>query len=146
MVDDVRAVIERRLEKRRRESVIHYEQRAGSLCDLSCSRKVGNAHEWICRRLHQNRSRVRRARVGDGLRVSSVDKGKAQSVSAQNLVEQTERPAVDILAADDVVARLEELHDRVETTHAARECEALNPTLQRRHVSLERFARGILST
>ena len=61
------------------------------------------------------------------------------------LVEQPERAAVDVLAADDVVAGPEQLHDRVEAAHAAGEREAVPAALERGDVSLERLARRVLA-
>ena len=84
-------------------------------------------------------------RVGDALRIARVDVREVQPVVLQDLVEQAERAAVDVLAADDVVAGSEQLHDRVEAAHAAREREAVAPALERGDVALERFARRVLA-
>src|SRR5215211_6043905 len=145
MVDNIRAMVERRLEERRRESVIDNEKRSRPLCDLACSGEIRDAHKWIGWRLDEDRACVRRTCVRDTLRISRVDEGEAQAIAPENLVEQTESSTVYILAADDVIARLEQLHDRIETTHSTGESETVNAALQRRHVSLERLTRGILS-
>ena len=97
------------------------------------------------RRLDEHRARRRRHRVGDSLRVARVDVAERQPIVLKDLVEQPERAAVHVLAADDVIAGAEQLHDRVEAAHAARERESVTAVLERGDVPLERFARRILS-
>ena len=109
--------------------------------DLGHGGDVGDAHQRIGRRLDEHRARRRRHRVGDALRIARVDVAERQPEVLEDLVEQAERSAVHVLAADDVIAGAEQLHDRVEAPHAARERESVTPVLERRDVSLERFAR-----
>ena len=49
------------------------------------------------------------------------------------------------ISDDDVIAGLEELHDRVDAAHAGGEGEAVGRTLERGDVPLERLARRILA-
>src|SRR6185369_6571512 len=63
----------------------------------------------------------------------------------QQFVEESECSAVHVFAADDVIAGPEQLHDRIETSHAARKCKAVTPIFEGGDVALERFAGGILA-
>src|SRR5690242_15930928 len=63
----------------------------------------------------------------------------------KQLVEQSERSAVHVFAADDVIAGPEQLHDGVETAHAAGERKSVTSVFQGGDVALEGFARGILA-
>jgi hypothetical protein len=60
-------------------------------------------------------------------------------------VEEAERAAVHVLAAHDVVARFEQLHDRVDAAGAAGEREAVATALERGDVALQRLARRIFA-
>ena len=145
MPHDVGAHLERTLEYRRRERVVHDQQGVVALRDLTHRAQVGEPHERVRRGLHQERPGGRRHRVLHPLRIPRVHIRERQPHMTQDLVEQAERAAIDILAADDVIAGAEQLHDRVEAAHAAREGEAVPAALQRRDVPFQRFTRGILS-
>ena len=145
VIDDVRAQLERPLEIGRRERVVDDEQRAAVMRDLRHRRDVGETHQRIGRRLDEHESRFGSHRVGDALRIARVDVCKRQREVLEDLVEQPEGAAVHVLGADDVIACLEQLHDRVEAAHAARERESVSAVLQRGDVPLERLARGVLS-
>ena len=106
-------------------------------------REVGEAHERVRRRLEQQRDGLRRDRVLDALRIARVDEGERHAEVREDLVEQPIGAAVHVLAADDVVAGLEQLHQRVGAPHAARERESVPAAFERRDVPLERLARGI---
>src|SRR5689334_2595650 len=64
----------------------------------------------------------------------------------QQLVEESERSAVHVFAADDVIAGPEQLHDRIEAAHAARKRESVPSILEGGDVSLEGLAGGILAS
>src|SRR5581483_2083127 len=68
-----------------------------------------------------------------------------EPVMLEQLVEQAKRSAINVFCADDVVTGAEELHEGIETPHAAREREPVPSILERGYVSLERLARWVLS-
>src|SRR5436190_13301117 len=145
VVDDVRAEVEWLLEEWRGEGVVDEEQCIGTVRDLSRRTEVGDAHQRIGRRLDEDHPRGRGHRIGDALRIARVDVAETKPEVLQQPVEQPEAPAVHVLAADHVIARSEELHDRVEAAHSRAEGEAVTPALERGDVALEGLASRVLS-
>src|SRR6266851_7257649 len=78
-----------------------------------------------------------------GVEVRGVDCGEGQPEPLHHLVEQPERAAVHVLHVDDVVARLEEQHQRRLGAEARRECQAVLRILERGEIFLERRSRGV---
>ena len=117
----------------------------GARGDLLHGREVGDPEHGIRRRLDQNRTCLRRDRIGDALGVARVDVCETKPEIDQNPIEQARRAAIHILAAHDVIAGAEQLHDRVEASHAARERESVLRALEGGDVSLQRFPRRILA-
>ena len=107
--------------------------------------QVREAHERVGRRLDVHHARLGAHRVGDALRVARVDVREGDAQMREELVEEAERAAVDVLAADHVIAGAAELHDRVEAAHPAREREAVARPFERGDVPLQRLPRGILA-
>ena len=143
--DDVGAEREGLLEKRRGERVVDDEQRLMRVGDLRRGCEIRDLHERIRRRLDEYGLRLRRARILDALHVRRVHVREAEAQMLQQLVEQPERSAVHVRAADNVIAGLEKFHDRVEAAHAARERESMLRPFERSDRALERLTCGILS-
>src|SRR4051812_11688300 len=101
---------------------------------------IGQTHQGVCRRLDEHRARLVGHRVGDLLWVTGVDIAERQANVVQDPVEQGDGPAVDVLAADDMITGAEEFHDRVERGEATGKGEAVPSVFERGNVSLERFA------
>ena len=80
------------------------EKSAGFFGDLTGRGEIGDAHQWIRRSLDEYRASVRRNCVSDILRISRVDEREAQSITSEDLVEQSKRSAINIFAADNVIA------------------------------------------
>ena len=145
MPDDVGTQLERTLENRRGEGVINDQQGLVSLRNVAHCGQVRQSHEGVGGRLHEQGSGGRCHRIFDPLRVICIHIGERQAEMSQNFVEQTERATIHVLPAHDVVARAEQLHDRVEAPHAASERKAVPPAFKRRDVPLQRLSRGVLS-
>src|SRR5262249_44074675 len=95
-------------------------------------------------RLDDDRLRALRARIRDDLRIARIHEREFEAEVAVHLVEQAIRAAVDVLAADDVIAALEELHERIDARDAARERDAVACAFERRYVALQGLPRGVL--
>ena len=102
-------------------------------------------HQRIGRRFQHHRAGGRSDGVGDMLRIARVDIRECESELLQQLVEQTVRPAIHILADDDVITGPEEHHHARQAPHATPEREAVLRAFQRGHISFERFAGRVLS-
>lgn len=61
----------------------------------------------------------------------------------KNFIKQSERASIYILPADDVIARAEQFHDGIETSHSARKGKSVTAAFQRRDVSFQGFPRGV---
>ena len=146
MPDDVGAQLQRTLEDRRREGVVHDQQCLVSLGDVAHGGQVRESHEGIRRRLHEQGSRGRRHRISHSLRIIRIHIRERQAEMTQDAIEQTERATVHVLPAHDVIAGAEQLHDRVEAAHTTPEREPVRAAFERRDVPFERLSGGILPT
>src|SRR5258708_699786 len=113
--------------------------------DVGRRGEVRNAHEWIRRRLDEHATRRGCHRVGDSLRIPRVDITEQHPVVLKDTVEKSERSAVHVLAADDVVAAPKHFHQRIQACSAAGEGKTVASTLQGGYVALKGFACGILA-
>ena len=104
MNDDVGAELERSLKDRRGKRVVHREEQAVGPRHLADSGEVCQPHHGIRGRFNKDHLSV----VGDGrghaFRVSHVYEREGHSESTEDLVHQTMRAPVDVLAADYVVS------------------------------------------
>ena len=76
--------------------------------------------------------------------VGRVDVGEVELVLPQHALEQPVGSAVRVVGDDDVIAGLEERHDRALGRHARRKREPGLAVLDRRDIGLERRARRVL--
>ena len=144
VVHNVRPELKGALEIRRGESVVDDEQCPGFSCDGSGCSQIGDSHQRVCRRLDENRARVGPHCIRDALRVARIHVGEGEPKVLKYSIEKSERPAVDVLGANDVIARTEQLHDRIEAAHTAGECEAVATALESGNVPLESLPRRVL--
>mmetsp|Transcript_30393 Transcript_30393/g.96984 ORF Transcript_30393/g.96984 Transcript_30393/m.96984 type:complete len:306 (+) Transcript_30393:759-1676(+) len=136
---------QRRLEERRREGVVHDEQGADLLGRRRRGRDARDLERRVRGRLEPEQLRARRrAGLGERPRVVEVHEGKLHAVGGHGgAAEVALRAAVDVVDADDVVARLEQVQDRRRGRHARGEGAAVAPALGRRHGPLVGAARGV---
>ena len=116
--DEVRAQRQRALEDRREERVVHDQQRAGLMRQRRAGADIGHVHHRVARRLQVDRLCLRAQGgldVGDFRRVGKLDR---HAVLAADVVQVARRAAVEILAANDVIAGPEELEYRRDGRHA----------------------------
>ncbi len=143
MEDDVGAELEGTLEVRGGEGVVDDEHGAGCVGDLGDGGDVGDAHQRIGRRLDEHGDGPIAHGGAHGFGISRVDVAEAEAQVAQEAIEEAEGAAVDVLSADDVIAGLEQLHERVDTGGAAGEGEAVRGALEGGDVPLQRLTSGV---
>ena len=95
---DVRAQLERLLEIRRRESVVHHHQRASRACASLRCRNVVNQQPRIGRRLDPHQPRLRRDRRLHRVQVARIDLPDHHADRLIHLVENPVSPAVNVAA------------------------------------------------
>ena len=105
--DQIGAEIERPLEVRGHEGVVDAEAHAARRADGGDGADVGQAQQRVGRRLQPAELRARLDGGGHRLRIARIDIAEAQAEAAEHLLEQPVRPAVEIVARDDVVAGVE---------------------------------------
>jgi hypothetical protein len=127
------------------EGIIDDEERVAAMGDLAGGGEIGEAHQRIGGRFHQDHARRGGHRIGDALGVAGVDIRERHAETLQQLVEEPEGAAVHVLAADDVIACPEQQHDRGDAAHAGAEREAVAAALEGGYVALQRLARGVLA-
>ena len=134
---------DRLLEVWRHESVVHDQFHFLAAAYLADGLDVAERHERIGWRLDVHHARVLADGAFDILRVGSVDVGKFHSEICQHLIEEAGHAAVEIVAADHVVAGLVHGADGVDGRHAAGEDAGGNSAFERRQVFFQTGARGI---
>src|SRR6185436_6743340 len=85
-----------------------------------------------------------RALRDDEVRIRRVDEVERETEARAHAGEQPTRAAVEIVAADDVVAGRQRAEERVGRRETGRETEAELPALERRDAVLERVARRVV--
>ena len=140
----VDAEAERLLEVGAREGVVADGEPSVPAGDGGHRLEVDELQRGVGRGLDPDAARPSGRRAGEVGRVGQVGVGEVEPVVAQDPLEQAEGAAVHVVHRDDVVARLEEVHDRRRGGHPAREGEPEAAPLERRHVRLVGRARGVL--
>ena len=104
----VGAIIERMLQHRGCEGVVHRDLRAVRMRDRGCRRNIGDVEQRVARRLHPDplvmlgfECRAHRRGVGD------VDHVKVHAPRHEHLGQQAVSAAVHVVAEQDTVARLQ---------------------------------------
>jgi len=98
--------------------------------DIRRALDIDDGHERVGRRLQPQEFRLLAERVLDGVEVGHVDVGELDVVLRVHLVEDASSAAVDVLAADDVVAGVEEVEYGVDRSHPRGETAAVLAVLQ----------------
>ena len=141
---DVGPVLERPLEIRGGEGVVHHVQVPVRLGEIAERGQIRQVHHRIGRRLAVDHAGGRRERPLDVADVAHVHEGDADAQVAVDPLHQPVASAVDVLAADDVISGLEQLQHRVEGGQAGAEGKAVGGALEAGHVSLQRLPGGVL--
>ena len=143
--DDGRAQLERPLQHGRREGVVDDQRdaararsarRAAAMSKSLSSGLVGVSSQTMRVRGGERRSQTRRG----SRRSTKLDSMPSGCMTA---VEDAEGAAVDVVAADHVVARAQRVQQRRRGGAAAREGKAAAAALERRQARLQRRARGV---
>ena len=141
--DDVDAELQRPLEVRSREGVVADGDHVALAGDVSQRGKVADLQHRIGGRLHPEQLRVRPEGALHRAGVGHVDVGLFDSEPLEHLVGEPEGSAVEIVAEHDVIARGEQMQDRIRRRQSAGEGEGVLAVLQRRQAALQRIARRI---
>ena len=127
------------LEVRRGEGVVDGDDRAPLVRHLRELRYVREGQHRVGRRLDPEQLRLWPERPLDGGRVRGVGVGEVEAARAgEDLVEESVRSAVEVVAGDDVVARREQAHHRGRRGEPGGEGEAVTRRLR----GLPRTLRG----
>ena len=140
---DVRAQRQRALQHGRHERVVHAHLDAFGVRNLANRADIGKRHQRIGRRFDVHELRRGAYGGGHGLRVARIHVLDLDAVVAHDLIEEPRRPAVHIVRADHVVARVQRGHQRVDGRHAAAKRMAARPALQRRQRLFQPVTRGV---
>ena len=134
---DVRAEAEGLLQVRRREGVVDDAQRARSVGQLRSGSDVGEAQERVAGRLEVHVPRA----LGEGrldlLQVGRVHEAELDAIALEHAREEPPGPAVEVVARDHVVPRLEAVEEGVAGRESARERQPASALLQGGEVGLE---------
>ena len=135
--DDVRSEVERGLEIGRRERVVDDEQcPRGPRCGGD-GREVHDVEQRVRRGLDPHEPRVREVRRRIGRELLRRRVREAVALGLVHLREHPVRAAVNVVDADDMVARVEQVHDRRGRADARREGMAVRRVLEGREAFLE---------
>ena len=104
---------------------------------------VRDLEHRVRRRLDPDELRRGLDRALDRGEIARVHVGVPEPELAEHLLEDAERPAVDVVARDHVVAAREQRHERRDRAHPGREREAVLRVLERGEAGLERVARRV---
>ncbi len=105
--------------------------------------KISESHERVGGRLHINHARLFANGALNISDVGSIHVGEFDAVAGENLVEEARRSAVEIVAADDVVARLVHGAESVDGSHAAGEDARRDSTFEGSEILFQTRARRI---
>ena len=128
--DDVCAEFERSLEHRRGERVVDGEADAARTRDSRNGRDVRDLHHRIRRRLEPNQLRLLRDRGLDIRGILGVDERELDAEGRPIRAKEPAGAAVEVLAGDDVVARLQGLEHDIDRCKAGGKGETMRPALQ----------------
>ena len=107
MDDDIGAMFEGAIEARRGEGVVHHQKNAGLAGDPGDALHIGHTDRRVGNHLDKDHPRVgphRRAYRGG---VGRIGKARLDTEARQVLGHQAQGPAIGLIAAEDVIARLQ---------------------------------------
>ena len=142
--DDVGAELERELEVRRGEGVVDDDEGAGGVRGVGRLADVDDVEERVRRRLEpDDAGALVQVLLEAGLDLLGGEEREAVALRLVDLREHAVDAAVDVVHTDDVVARLEQVHDRRRRAEAGGVREPVVGPLQRGEARLERRPRRV---
>src|SRR3954447_17120361 len=141
---DIGSVLQRPLEVRRGEGVVHYIQVAMRLSQVSHRGQIGEVHHWVGWRLAVDHPGGWGERALDIPDLAHVHEAHPQSEVAVDPLHQAMTAAVYILAADDVIPGFEKLEHGIEGGQTRAEGKTVGGAFQAGDVSLEGLTGGVL--
>jgi hypothetical protein len=138
--DDVGAEFERALQVRRHKSVIDGDRDAVLVTDVGDRADVGEGHERVGGRLNVDELRGGTDGAADVVGVRGVDETELDAVVRNDLGEEARGAAIDVVAADHMVADFEHGDESGDGGHAAGEGVSGGSSFQRREAGLNGVA------
>ena len=114
MEHDVGAELQGLLKDRCGKGVVDDKERFCFPCDFARRLEIAQSHHRIRRRLGIDDLGIRLDRGGDGIGIAAIDERERETETRPDMRHLPVRPAVHVLAADDMIARRQELHHRIE--------------------------------
>ena len=142
--DEIGAKLERPLDVGARERVVDDQPGLMPMSEIGGGAEVGDPHDRVARRLDEEQSGRGSEGSLDRVEIGGIHVAERQLIARQDLVEEPERPAVDVVGDDHVIARLEHRRDGIDRRHARRERKRRLAGLHRGDVAFERGARRVL--
>src|SRR5450759_3146200 len=136
----VGAEFDRALEIRRHESVVGDDFDAVPVAEFADGTEVAELHQRVGRRLQKHQPGVLLDCAFNVVDVGCIDVGECESKVCEDVIEQARRPAVEIMAGDNVVAGFEHRSDGVDRRHATGEHARCRSAFERREVGLQPVA------
>src|SRR5919199_1615102 len=140
VVDDVGAQLERTLAVRAGERVVDGHQDVALVRQLGHGGDIDQLEQRVGRAFKPDQFRALLERGLDVVRARSIHKCETQPGPLEHAMEQSERAAVHIVRGDDVVARLEQMQQRVFGGHATGKGQPEAATVERGEAGFERRA------
>ena len=134
---DVSTEVERRLQIRTGEGVVHTEQAALLLRQRGQCGDVDDAEQWVRGCLGPDQPGVRCDRRRHVRRVAHVHEPEFQTEALKDLGEEPIGAAVQVVATHHLITGLEQFHDRIDARHSTAEAQAVLPVLERRERVLQ---------
>src|SRR5580692_8335728 len=113
------------------------------VAEIANRAEVAKLHQGVGRSLKEHKPRALLQCALNIFRVGCIDVGKCKSKVRKHLIEQARRPTVEIMACDNVIARLKHASDSVDRGHPTAEHLGGNSAFERGKVSLQPIARWI---
>src|ERR1700730_18063045 len=144
MDDDIEAELDRALDPWRRKRVVRDRKNLAFARDFGDRFEIDDFQKRIARRLDPNHPRVAFDRLFETRCVREIDISKLKPRRLfPNFVEQTERPAVKIIADDNMRIALEQFENCRHRSEAGRKSKAARATFQIGYAFFVSEPRGI---
>jgi hypothetical protein len=135
--DEVRSELERALEERAHERIVHDQQRAPPVGGLGERGHVADLHERVGRGLDPEEVELAGGAV-ERPRIARVQERELHAVPRQDLREQAVSPSVNVVGDDHALAGLDQRHHGVGGGQAGGEAIGVGAALEGGQVLLER--------
>ena len=144
MHHEIEAEFQRSLDPRARERIVGNREHVAPARDLRHRREFDELQQRIAGRLDPDHLRLGTDRRFDPSRIGHVDEAHAQARRAlAHVLEQPVRAAVEVVAGDDMCARVERIEDGRHPGQPRREGETAGTAFEIGHAGLQRGPRRI---